>query len=218
MCRFVLVCLMLGLANVSQAATFTLSQASLLALDYSLVPGGASLVSATPNGDGVEFRISLANNTDSLYLVSSIFEGSGYVAGMPITPGDSLALDMTLLSTSPSGDSTLTVGSVINLFNTGTPNDYGYNPERIGGAFGNTLTAITATFTADSITTIGFRAGPNANDTPSWPEGGGEFRLLINPTRDAIVITPVPEPATLTCVAFGLGFAVMRSRKRRRQS
>lgn len=170
------------------AATVTLSQAGILALDLKEWAHSASILSAAPSGDGVEYTIAFATNWEAnLQLVSSVSGGKGTFVGLPWKPGDSFALRFTLLSPVPVPAAHVSAGAAIN-----TRDTEGYRPVDFGGSLPPSGVSSTSS-DAKLIRTVGFAVGIGPEN--AWPAEGGTIRLLVEPARYAAIIEP-PSDST----------------------
>jgi hypothetical protein len=160
----------------------TLSRQAILALDHKS-SRSASLLSATPSGNGVEYAISFTGAPANLDLDSSVDGGAGALVGLPLSGRDSFALRFTLLSSTPGPDAIVSAGAVVSQHGSHTG---GFAPVRLGGT---RTTMVSSTFTDDSATKVlGFTVYIAQYDAAAWPASGGIVRLLVEPAPDA---TPV---------------------------
>ena len=201
------------------AETFTLSEASLMALDVNYYadslnpPSVVTVVAkrAVPS-QGVEFDIWFPSNqfttNTSILWSSSTRVGRGLLTGWDISPYDSFALAFTLLSVNGSAGSgvggSLVVGASINRTNTAVA----YHPEFIGFApYEPTTHAVSTTTTsADTISTVGFEARLYNVSASSWSAGGSLVTLLVEPAAGA---TPIPTPLLRLSLAVSNAVAIL---------
>jgi hypothetical protein len=172
------------------AATVTISQRGIQALDSTQHTHSASIISATPTKAGVEYSISFTTDQSSLELVSSINSGNGSFVGLPWASGNGLALQFTLLSEPPGRAAYVSAGSLIN----GKQSSGGYKPVRLGGAYPPSRISVTES-DATVIKKIGFAVYIEPDNASAWPRYGGTIRLRVEAAPDT---TAIDAPAGST--------------------
>ena len=162
------------------AATVTLSQAGILALDWRESVHSTSILSATPRADGVEYEVAFASNRDpSVELVSSVSGGKGAFVGLPWKSGDSFALRFTLLSSAPGPEAYVSAGALISIRDMAAQ-----APVRLGGNRPQTGPGGAANIHHDRERR---RTCPPAAGTPVR-----DIQLACHPNRDGTERTQTP--------------------------
>jgi hypothetical protein len=195
--RFTFFIALLFAAN-APAATVTLSQSGIIALDYRAPGPSASILHALPSQGGVEYTVSVRSRAGAVHLFSESNRGRGLLAGLPWTPGDTFGLRFTLLPTAVPG-MTLAGGVVLNGAR-----------GKVGLACGQTtVDSSTATGAGGTaVEMVGFHLDFATPPHAAWPEDGAVVQVLIQPIGNATQLTPREEPSLLPDAAPGRTFTL----------
>jgi hypothetical protein len=177
----------------AQAATVTLSQAGIVALDYKAPSPSGSILHAEARAGGVEYTVSVRSRLGGVYLFSKSDKGQGLLAGLPWTSGDRFGLRFTFMPTDVPG-MTLSAGVLIN-------GAYG----RVGIAPGESSVDSTTVTGAGgtAVETVGFQLDFATPADVEWPENGAVVRVFVQPLADATQLQPRGEPSPLPDAAPG---------------
>jgi hypothetical protein len=192
-CRRRLICsglnpafLLLAVSLNAYGAVYTLSPQGIRLLDVELSQP-ANLVKI-PTSEGVIYEITVPNNTAwNSTSVSWNQSGQKALVGIPTQPGDTLALQYTLLA-APTPNTRATVSAIINHTQ---PGGTGWipDPKVLGGAGGSNV-VVSSAVTDQTLTMIVGSTIYTTNDTGTWPVNGGTMRILVSPAPGASVIGP----------------------------
>ena len=171
------------LPDAPPGRTLTLTQQELLHL-RSIHAAGASIMSAVPSGNGVEYTVQFDNSGGSLALEVNPTGADAALLGIPLSGADSFALRFTLLDVAPQSRSIVSTASTINF---GPDQHMADRPLKLGTI---TLKAGTSDTGTDATMTrgIGLRVFIAPSEAASWPETGGSVRILVEP---AVGATPI---------------------------
>jgi hypothetical protein len=145
---------------------------------------GASIMSAVPSGNGVEYTVQFDNSGGSLALEVNPTGADAALLGIPLSGADSFALRFTLLDVAPQSRSIVSTASTINF---GPDKHMADRPLKLGTTTVNAGTSDTGT-DANMTRGIGLRVFIAPSEAASWPETGGSVRILVEPAVGATSI------------------------------